>query len=1103
MAEAEAPEPAEADPWTGRVLDRRYRVGRVLGEGGMGSAFLAVDERMEREVVVKRPHLGMLSERGFRERFAKEVKALTRLEHPNILKVLDSGESDEGVPFAVLPFLSGGSLRDRLPPGSRPSVADLRTWLPQMAAALDYVHSEGFVHRDVKPGNVLFDANGHPYLADFGLARATAPEATRLTTTGGIAGSPEYMAPEAIVGKDVGPAYDQYALGVVVYEALAGTLPHVGATALELFLKKKTEPPRPLSDSRPDLPGPATAAVMRTLESEPAKRHASCTGFVLALDSGAPAIPGASSAAAVPVARTKTLLGALPAAPSPLRIRRRWLVPALAGGAIALAAAGWFAFGRGGGSDPPAGTPPAPVTAAGPLAIEVPVEGQVALPGELVVVRGKAPGLASGDVLRVDGKIVTPNPAFFETTVRLANEETRTIEITVGPKDGLARTSERRTVRIEKPQSGEVPEWAHVSMFQVTEARRLRVPVAFENDVGMRFVLIPAGRFLMGSHEAEEGRRGNETQHAVTLTRPFFAQATEATNRQVRAWRPERRSPPMGGVEADEDDQPAIRVTFREAEEYAVWLGTRGDGRAYRLPTESEWEYAARAGTHGTCWWGDDVGDVARHDNFADAAAKRAWPNWETGESDDGFAATAPVASFDANAWGLHDVLGNAAEWVSGWYSAYPAGDVVDPPGAATGRWRTARSPGWASAPKADAARSARRVYLTEAGADPDDGHDTSFSMGFRLVADLPPPLAVEVPKEGQSALRGELVVVRGFCRDLAEGEVVTVDGKVVPQGPEFFEATVRLGKEDAKSIEIAVGPKDGPARLKEKRTLKIETPKDGEVPEWAHVSLGQVEEARRLKVPVAFENSIGMRFVLISAGEYDQGDAFTRRVRLSRSFYVQATHATNSEMRRWKPDRRSRAVTGFELDGDTQPAVHVTHPEALAWAAWMSAGDPARRYRLPTEAESEFFSRAGARGPYWWGSDAAEAAKHANFADRNTAKVRKDWKTADLDDGFAASAPVASFDANAFGLWDVQGNAGWWTSDRYADWERTSEVDPAGAPDGPAFCARGTAWNTPGALRLGVRCWLLPDGTPPEIGGVNQALGTGVRLVVDAPPPR
>src|SRR5206468_10536738 len=167
-------------------------------------------------------------------RFAREARSMAQLSHPHIVKVHDVGTHDE-VPFVVLEFLPGGSLRDRLSrdgkgkQAPRPA-AESHGWLEGIAAALDFIHQQGFIHRDVKPDNILFDAQGHVFLSDFGIVKALTtggPKAghTVLTGTGMVIGTPQYMAPELIRGQRYDGRADQYALAATVYEMLSGRVP--------------------------------------------------------------------------------------------------------------------------------------------------------------------------------------------------------------------------------------------------------------------------------------------------------------------------------------------------------------------------------------------------------------------------------------------------------------------------------------------------------------------------------------------------------------------------------------------------------------------------------------------------------------------------------------------------------------------------------------------------------------------------------------------------------------------------------------------------------------------------------------------------------------
>jgi serine/threonine-protein kinase len=297
-----------AGPLQGAVLSHgRYSVLAKLGEGGMGYVFRAHDRNLDTDVVVKMPRRAMLEDPDFAGRFAREVRALVELAHPHIVKVSDVGEHD-GLPFAVMQYLPGGSLEDRHALGGegspRPAEpAELSRWLPAVAAALDYAHHQGYVHRDVKPANILFDSQGNAFLGDFGVAKliaAAAEAGTRrvVTGTGMVLGTPGYMAPEVILGTAPDGRADQYALGVVAFEVLSGRRPFEAATATAVLVQQTTVDAPSLDVVRPGLPAPLVAVIARALHRDPAARFADCASFARAAVEAAAAAPAHESSPA-------------------------------------------------------------------------------------------------------------------------------------------------------------------------------------------------------------------------------------------------------------------------------------------------------------------------------------------------------------------------------------------------------------------------------------------------------------------------------------------------------------------------------------------------------------------------------------------------------------------------------------------------------------------------------------------------------------------------------------------------------------------------------------------------------------------------------------
>ena len=282
--------PDAPNDWTGSLLSgQRYLITAKLGEGGMGAVYRARDRNIDADVVVKAPLRAMADDPGFSHRFKDEIRSLVKLSHPHIVKISDVGDRD-GLPFAVMQFLPGGSLEDRRAAGGGPGrPGDVLGWLPGIAGALDYVHSQRYIHRDVKPGNILFDAQGHAFLSDFGVVKVLSEVShgpagrAAMTGTGMVLGTPEYMAPELIMGDAVDGRVDQYALAVTVYEMLCGRRPFEDDVKTKILVLHTTKPPPAPSGFCAWIEPALSDAVLKALAKEPGDRYPTCAAFASAV----------------------------------------------------------------------------------------------------------------------------------------------------------------------------------------------------------------------------------------------------------------------------------------------------------------------------------------------------------------------------------------------------------------------------------------------------------------------------------------------------------------------------------------------------------------------------------------------------------------------------------------------------------------------------------------------------------------------------------------------------------------------------------------------------------------------------------------------------
>ena len=309
------------------MIGGRYRLDEPAGLGGMSSVWRAADVELERTVAVK-----ILARDADRPRFEREARALAGLAHPNVCRLWDYGESEDG-PYMVLEYLPGGTLEDRLAPDEPLPDEETRRIAAEVAAGLAAAHDQGLVHRDLKPANVLFDEEGRAKVADFGIARLGG--AGTITEAGTIMGTAAYLSPEQAEGRPAGPASDVYSFGVILHRMLTGRLPFEAEEALTLVSMHATHAAPAVEDTRADAPADLAALAAAAMRKDPDERPQDGAALVAALGS-----PGAAAGETI-------VLGPPAAAARPPRRLGRALVVAAAllllaaaGAALALVAAG-------------------------------------------------------------------------------------------------------------------------------------------------------------------------------------------------------------------------------------------------------------------------------------------------------------------------------------------------------------------------------------------------------------------------------------------------------------------------------------------------------------------------------------------------------------------------------------------------------------------------------------------------------------------------------------------------------------------------------------------------------------------------------------------
>src|SRR5438067_12789396 len=283
---------------SGQTLDARYQVTKKLGEGGMSYVYLAREVASGDEVAIKVLSPKLATDRSSVERLRREAGLAMRLDHANVCRILRLGESEDGLIYLVMPFLNGELLSDLEVRGGPMELGNGIDVLRQVCAGLHHAHELQIVHRDLKPENIMLvpedGGRNRAVVMDFGLAkeRRADPAIAKLTATGIILGTPEFMSPEQIRGRPLDARSDIYALGVVAFEMFPGKLPFRGRNAQEMMIARLRGQPQKLRQYRPDVPDTVEKALTKALQTNPDDRFTTAIEFSEALTGSAAASGG-------------------------------------------------------------------------------------------------------------------------------------------------------------------------------------------------------------------------------------------------------------------------------------------------------------------------------------------------------------------------------------------------------------------------------------------------------------------------------------------------------------------------------------------------------------------------------------------------------------------------------------------------------------------------------------------------------------------------------------------------------------------------------------------------------------------------------------------
>ena len=607
----------------------KYLIETKLGAGGMGQVFKAQHAGMGRTVAIKVIHTKNRLDTQAIQRFDREVKAAARLIHPNVITVFDA-DHENGLHYMVMEYCEGKDLAALISQQGTLGLKDAVDYITQAARGLQYAHEQGVIHRDIKPGNLLVDKSKKVKVVDMGLARLQSlneeEKVPMLTATNAIMGTFDFMSPEqGLSTRQADARSDIYSLGASLYFLLTGKVMYEGETAFAKLIAHREKPVPKLKLTRPDIPDALETIYQKMVAKNVEDRYQTISEIIIDL-------------ASLIIAEEPDTINHTPS----VNIKKSELR---------------FTF------------KPAE------LGLTKVIKGKETSKQEPFKFSYKHLTYISGTLSVLIIVIWLFLPEKKKHVNPIQNRIPEITETRMNPQKSTSlkkAVSDIASIDFKKENLFLVAPFSEAKAKEVQNSLAKKLGVAVEtkiplgNGVDLEMVLIPPGKFMMGSSLTESNREINQLLHEVIISKPFYLGKYEVTQEQWVSIISKNPSANLG------PKLPVENISWNNCQEFITKLNKKTDG-GFLLPSEAEWEFSCRAGTVSNFYFGNKI--QPEDANFLESNIGK----------------TSIATNYKPNAFGLHNMHGNLWEWCSDWYGDYIVDDIIDPLGPKTGDRRVLR----------------------------------------------------------------------------------------------------------------------------------------------------------------------------------------------------------------------------------------------------------------------------------------------------------------------------------------------------------------------------------------------------------------------------